>query len=116
MPEPTTAIFLFVMLRSRRLHRQTFLDGLNQAFAFRAGHAAVAVNELAIPTNEVFEKVPLGSLTGVLGQLLKEGHCGITGDRCFGEHWKLHTKRVFTEFCNVLVVAFFLCKVVGRKA
>jgi hypothetical protein len=39
------------MQSSRGFSSEAFLNGLDQAFAFRAGHAVVAVNQLAIATN-----------------------------------------------------------------
>jgi hypothetical protein len=39
------------MQRSRGFASEAFLNGLDQAFAFRAGHAVVAVYQLAIAAN-----------------------------------------------------------------
>ena len=95
--------------------REALLNGLHQAFAFWAGHAVVAVNELAVSADQVFVKVPLGPLTRVLSQLFEKGHRRIARDGRFSEHGKLHAKRVFAKISNVLVVCFFLCEVVRRK-
>jgi hypothetical protein len=39
------------MQSSRGFASEAFLNGLDQAFAFRAGHAVVAVYQLAIAAN-----------------------------------------------------------------
>ena len=104
------------MQSSRGFSSEAFLNGLDQAFAFRAGHAVVAVNQLAIAANQVFVKIPFGSLSGILRQLLEKGCGRIACDGCFGEHRKLHAKGAFTKISDVLVVAFFLCEVIGWKA
>ena len=104
------------MQSSRGFSSQAFLNGLDQTFAFGAGHAVVAVNQLAVAADQVFVKIPFGSLAGVLRQLLEKGCGRIASDGSFGEHRELHTKGVFTKIGNVLVIAFFLCEVIGRKA
>ena len=92
------------MQSSGGFSREAFLNGLHHAFALRACHAVVAVNQLAIAANQVFVKIPLGSLARVLRQLLEKGYSRIAGDGCSGEHRKLHTKRVFAKVGDVLVV------------
>ena len=104
------------MQSSRGFSSEAFLNGLDQAFAFRTGRAVVAVNQLAIAANQVFVKIPLGSLAGVLRQLLEKGCGRIARDGCFGEHRELHTKGAFAKISDVLVIGFFLCEVIGRKA
>ena len=104
------------MQSSRGFASEAFLNGLDQAFAFRAGHAVVAVNQLAIAANQIFVKIPLGSLAGVLCQLLEKGCGRIARDGCFGEHRKLHAKGAFAKISDVFVIDFFLCEVIRRKA